>query len=117
MKRWLRLRRPQDFARARAEGRVFRHPLLIVNTVPNGLEHNRYGFVTARRLGNAVTRNRARRQMGEAVRRFHPALNPGNDIIFIARAPIVSQSYAAISDALETTLRRAGLVMDEHKDS
>lgn len=94
----------------RAEGRAVRHPLLIVTSAPNGLAHNRYGFITARHLGNAVTRNRARRRMREAVRRFHPALNPGNDIIFIARAPIASQSYAAICDALESTLRRAGLV-------
>ena len=65
MQRRLRLRRKDDFARLRQHGRVWRHHMLILSVTPNGLTHNRYGFVTSKHLGKAVVRNRTRRLLRE----------------------------------------------------
>jgi ribonuclease P protein component len=116
MRRELRLRRPQDFARVRAEGRTYRHPLFFMNVAPNGLPHNRYGFVTAKRIGSAVMRNRARRLMREAVRLFHSNIKQGYDIVLVARPGIASESYTAILNAVKGTLVHAALVNGDAKD-
>ena len=60
-----RLRRSSDFARLRERGRTWRHPFLILSVIENNLEHNRYGLIVSKRLGNAVKRNRVRRLMRE----------------------------------------------------
>jgi len=109
MNRRLRLRRPEDFARLRREGTSHRHPLLIVSVAPNDLLHNRYGFITAKRLGKAVTRNRVRRLMREAVRHLHPTLKTGYDVVVIARPHAVGKPYTAIYQALQATFDRAAL--------
>jgi len=114
MNRCLRLRRSEDFARLRREGQVYRHSLMIVSVAPNGLPHNRYGFITAKRLGNAVRRNRIRRLLREAVRHQHPAVKPGYDLVFIARPHVVGQPFNRVQDAVRDTLNRAALTLQTH---
>lgn len=109
MQRHLRLRRNEDFIHLRRAGRVWRHPFLIVSVVPNQLNHNRYGFVTSKRLGTAVVRIRVRRRLREVMRHVHPQLVQGHDIAIIARDPIVEQPYQSIYEAVVSTLRSAKL--------
>ncbi len=110
MQRHLRLRRKEDFARLHQEGRVWQHPLLIVSVTANGLAHNRYGFVTSKRLGTAVVRNRVRRLLREAVRQVHAQLRQGYDIAFVARPRIVGQPFQVVCQAVIVSLQRAGLL-------
>jgi ribonuclease P protein component len=110
MQRQLRLRRNEDFQRIRQTGRSWVHPYLILGVSPNSLSHNRYGIITTRRLGTAVARNRVKRRIREAVRRWHPQIAPGYDMIFIVRYPVVGASYPALLDAVETLLHRADLL-------
>lgn len=116
MQRHLRLRRKADFARLRRHGRVWRHPFLVLSAAPNGLSHNRYGFITSKKLGKAVVRNRARRLLREAVRAVHDHLQTGYDIVLIARQPIAGQPYQAVLQAVETSLKRAGLWLPEKEN-
>jgi ribonuclease P protein component len=116
MQRPLRLRRSEDFGRLRREGRAYRHPFLILSLAPNGLPHNRYGFITARRLGKAVQRNRVRRLLREAMRTLHPHLRSGHDVALIARPAIVGQPYAAVYAAVVQKTRQASLLLDEEND-
>lgn len=109
MQRALRLRRKDDFARLRKDGRVWRHPWFTLSVAPNELTHNRYGFITSKHLGNAVVRNRIRRRLREVVRRVHPQLVTGYDVAFIARPAIIDQPAAALNEAVTTMLQRANL--------
>ncbi|NDJ78271.1 MAG: ribonuclease P protein component [Chloroflexi bacterium] len=109
MQRHLRLRRQEDFASLRAHGQVWRHRLLILSVLPNGLPHNRYGFVTSKQLGHAVVRNRVRRLLREAVRGADPYLLPGHDMVFVARRTIASQPFAVVDEAVTSSLQRSGL--------
>jgi len=109
MQRHLRLRRKEDYEHLRKHGRVWRHPWFTLSTAPNRLDHNRYGFVTSKRLGKAVTRTRVRRQLREVIRQLHPYLKPGHDIILIAREPIIGQKYQPIVEAVTTSLQQAEL--------
>ena len=96
----------------RKHGTSYRHPYLTLSVVPNNLSHNRYGFITSRRLGNAVVRNRVRRLLREAVRHFHPNLNQGYDLVMAARQQAVGQSFHELNQVLLELFSRSGLVED-----
>lgn len=113
MKPVFRLRQAEDFERLRREGHTYRHPFIILSLAANHLDHNRYGFVTGRRIGKAVVRNRVRRRLREVVRHHHQQLKPGYDVVIIARPLIVNQSYAEIHLALSQTFDRAGLLVNK----
>ena len=108
MQRQFRLRQRADFEQARARGRQWHHHFLTLVVAPNDLTHNRYGFVTSRRLGGAVVRNRVRRIMRESVRLMN--LRPGFDMIFLARNTIVGQPYKNVNAAIRELMQRAGLL-------
>ena len=110
MQRPLRLRHHLDFEQARVTGRTWRHRWVSLNSVPNGLTHNRYGFIVSKRVGGAVTRNRIKRQLRSALRTLHPTLAVGHDLIWIARNEIVGQPYSDIMDATRDLCRTARLL-------
>lgn len=110
LRRQLRLTQAGDFERLRREGRAFRQRLLLVSVLPNQLTHNRYGFITGKRLGNAVVRNRVRRRLREAVRLRHPDLIPGYDLVIVAHPAAVTQPFSSLQNALDDALRQAGLL-------
>lgn len=113
MKRAYRLRRPEQFQRARRQGRVYAAPLLTLNVVAGRRRRTRCGFVVGKRLGTAVRRNRAKRRVREAVRLLLPKIIPGYDIVFVVRGPeILSAPFAIISQAAEHLLKQARLWSD-----
>jgi ribonuclease P protein component len=105
----MRLRRPQDFRRVWKEGRSWAHPLFILWAAPNELPYSRLGFTASRKVGNAVTRNRARRLLREAARHLYPHLAGGRDVVLVARRALPSAKTPEVESALEATLRRAQL--------
>jgi len=110
MQRQFRIRHEKDFARLRQEGRTQQHRLMMLSLTPNGLPYNRYGFITGKRLGKAVSRNRVRRLLREVVCRLHPHLQPGFDIVLVARHPLVGQPLAVVQRTVEELVQRAGIV-------
>jgi len=110
VKRAWRLKAESDVQRVWQEGRAFAHPLVILRLRPNGLEQSRAAFVTAKKLGNAVVRNRAKRLLREALRPRFPNIAPGYDLVLIARGNILNAPFTDIVQAVEDLLKRAHLL-------
>ncbi len=99
----------QDFQRVFSCGRRYGHPLVRV-TVFRGEDDScgRVAFVAARRLGNAVFRNRCKRVLREAARASDlPAR--GVDVILFATHSTYASSPAEVSAALDKLLSKAGV--------
>ena len=117
MDRRLRLTRSTEFKRVRRLGKSYAHPLLVLITLPNNLEHSRFGISAGRAVGKAVQRNRAKRLMREGLRYFFPEIAPGWDILVLARASMAEASLDSTSQALHNLLSRAHLLTDSHDQS
>ena len=107
------LSQKQDFAALQERGTIRSHPLLAARVLRTELGITRFGLATGRALGSAVVRNRVRRRLREAIRLMQPVLQPGWDVLVIARPAIVGADHVAIGAALGRLLARGG-VLAEH---
>ncbi len=113
MKRVQRLRRPDQFQRVRREGRSWASSHLLLNSAPSRRRQTRCGFVVAKRLGNAVFRNRAKRRTREAVRLVWNHLVPGFDLVFVIRhTDVATMPFETLRQLVEQLIRQAGLWRD-----
>jgi ribonuclease P protein component len=78
-----RLKRREDISRVFKKGRSVICPGAKLFYVDNGLPHNRIVFTFARKFGNAVERNRARRLGREAYRYVRGGLKTGYDLALL----------------------------------
>ena len=106
----LRLRRRADFDAVYKGGRIFNDPLLVLRTLPNNLDHNRYGFVTSKRLGGAVVRNRVRRRLREIVRAT-PSVD-GYDIVLSGKVATVGATFQELTASVRRLFAKGGLLAD-----
>ncbi|MCS7275589.1 MAG: ribonuclease P protein component [Dehalococcoidia bacterium] len=108
MGKLLRLHGRKAFDQVFRRGRIYRHELMVLRTLPNGLPYSRMGLVTGKRLGKATVRNRTKRRLREAVRRL--PLAPGWDFVFVLRPPAAAADYWQIEQAARHLLARAGVL-------
>lgn len=87
--RGLRLRRRWEFLRVQSGGakRHTRHFLVLVARQPSSVvtAGPRFGITVTRKVGNAVTRNRVKRLLREALRHHRTTFPAGHDIVWIAK--------------------------------
>jgi ribonuclease P protein component len=115
-----RLTRDSEFQRVRTEGKTMRGDTLIIgfleNAEPNATA--RAGFITPKRVGNAVVRNRTRRRMREIFRRHQDEVCGGIWIVTIASARAARGTFRALEDEWLRLARRASIFApDAHPSS
>ncbi|MDQ6656075.1 MAG: ribonuclease P protein component [Verrucomicrobiota bacterium] len=107
-----RLTRTAEFLSVKTHGRTHRSALLIVGTLETAgaAEAFRAGFVTSKRVGGAVVRNRVRRRLREIVRQHQSAVREGVWVVTIARPAAAQASYAALEDDWLRLAKRASIL-------
>lgn len=83
-------------------------------SVPNQLPFSRCNVIVGRSLGNAVQRNRIKRQLRAALELSWPVVSPGWDVVFIARRSLAGASFQEMHAILLNLLRKGGLVVDSY---
>jgi ribonuclease P protein component len=119
-----RLSRSSDFQRIYRRGRSTASRFLVVysfkRTAETGPEGPRLGLSVSKKLGGAVTRNRIKRLLREAVRAREEQLAKDYDLVVIARPPLLelitredAGDKGAVSAAVHELLGRAGVLSEE----
>lgn len=106
----VRLKRRPDFLRVAAAGRRAARPGLVLQAASVSPEEGaavRAGFTASRKVGNAVTRNRAKRRLrAVAAEVLTSAGRRGTDYVLIARAGTGARAYADLVADLASALRQ-----------
>ena len=110
VKRNFRLTSANDFKRVRRSGNSYAHPLIVLISSPNMLEISRFGISAGRSVGNAISRNKAKRQLREIIRPLVSSVTIGWDIIFLARKSLATATYSELETAVQQMLQRAELL-------
>ncbi len=108
MKKRERLKARKDFVNVYRKGRAWANRLLVLRALPRDLPHYRCGFVVSKRVGKAVVRNRLKRRLKEGLRAL--TVQPGWDLILLARPPAATASYHELREAIVNLLSRARLL-------
>ena len=107
------IRSAVDFQQIQGQSRTRAHPALLLRYRRNELGRTRFGISTGRRVGSSVVRNRIRRRLREVLRSLSPQLEPGWDILIVARPPAAEASQAQFETILARLIQQAGLLVTQ----
>ena len=109
LKRPYRLKRNARIQEVRRRGASWRNSWLALCKLPNDEPMSRFAFAVGRRIGNAVTRNRIKRLIREAIRERLALVRGGWDVLFIARSRARDATFEQIQLAVADLLRQSQL--------
>ena len=94
------------FLAARSKGKKALSRGIVIQAIKNKAPRWRVGLTATKKIGNAVTRNRARRRM-RALARSHlaPVAQPGTDYVLIARHDTVTADWQEMAKGLQKAIR------------
>lgn len=109
LKKDLKINKSSEYNCIYKTGRRIQGKHIIIFIRDNDEAFNRFGIVASKKVGNAVKRNRAKRQIRAVISKNSNILNNGFDIIIIARASIKGMSFALIERDFLYIMKRARL--------
>ncbi|KRI47505.1 ribonuclease P protein component, partial [Acinetobacter baumannii] len=94
---------------------VANRQFVIYSLKKDGQENFRVGVSVSKKMGNAVTRNRLRRTIKEAVRLRADEVRQDVDFIIICRQPAVDLEFQSFKESLYHCMRKAKLFKELKK--
>jgi len=92
-----RLRFRSQFAKTLEEGQKKRvGAFCTVFYIPNNLNRVRLGIIASKKIGNAVSRNRAKRRIREVFRGIKSRVSPAMDIVIISGKDLILLPFSTL---------------------
>lgn len=110
MSKYVTVKENRDFSRIYRKGKSFVSPVLVTYVIKNRSGNVRYGITTGKKIGNAVKRTRARRVIRASYYQLYSEINPGFDIIFVARGKTPFVKSQVVLKAMRQHLTSAGVI-------
>lgn len=104
------LRNQLDFKVVYNKGKSKVSRFMVIIYKKNGLKYSRLAYVSSKKVGNSVRRNRSRRLMREAYRLLGCEVKNGYDVIFIARNSINDHKCEEVRRSMYGVLRSEHLL-------
>lgn len=114
------MKRASEFAMVRTQGSSLAGRFLVLSLCPLSAltrtaerndeqpsAHSRFGIITTKKLGHAVTRNLLRRRMREILRQHGGPLETGYYVVLILRKPAAEADFAALEKDFLRLLQRS----------
>ena len=93
------------FLAARSNGKKALSRGLVIQAIQNETSQWRIGLTATKKIGNAVTRNRARRRMRALARSYlGPLAQPGTDYVLIARHDTGNADWQDMAKGLQKAI-------------
>ena len=103
----MRLRSNRDFKRVYKRGKRFwNHNFTLIVNKNSGLG-TRIGFSVTTKYGNAVERNRIKRQLREILRKKYDHLDKNLDMVIIPKKNTKDMNYEQLRSSLNHVIRRS----------
>ncbi len=94
LKKSYRIKANKEFQHVFKHGKSFANRQLVLYYIKKPEQtHFRIGLSVGKKIGNAVTRNRIKRYLREAFHELEAGVEPGYDIVIIARQPTKRMNY------------------------
>ena len=103
------LTRNGDFVRAYTKGKSLVHSEAVLYVNKNRVGKTRVGIVSSKKIGNAVTRNRARRVLRAALAEVLPREAGNYDIVLVARGQTPKCKSWHVAKTLRKLFAKAGI--------
>lgn len=113
MKPEITVKENYEFRRIYRKGKSVVAPSMVLYCQKNRQGRTRLGVTVSTKLGKAVVRNHVRRRFREIWRLNKKDMEPGWDIILVARVRAVDTSYQKLDKTYRRLLREAGLLKKE----
>ena len=106
-----RLTHRKDFDNTFKDGKGAFSDTLGIKFIKNNLENSRFGIVVSNKISKkAVTRNKIKRQIREAIHKNITEIKKGLDIMIICRPGIDKKGFQEIEQAIIQIFKKAKLI-------
>ena len=95
-----------DFTNIINKGRYYKSNYFVIYTLKNELEYYRFGISVGKRIGNAVVRNKVKRQMRMIIDNYKKNYQNGMDYIIIIRSNYTNAVFSEIKMSFENTINK-----------
>ncbi|MBI2849200.1 MAG: ribonuclease P protein component [Chloroflexi bacterium] len=102
-----------QFQRVFSNGKSHVGQILVLYALPNAEPITRVGIAPGKKIGGSVVRNRLKRTIREAYRRWMGRVPGGYDLILIPRGRALQATFEELVAALGGLLMKAGLLQEE----
>ncbi|OZM56564.1 ribonuclease P protein component [Lottiidibacillus patelloidae] len=111
MKKRFRIKKNEDFQEIfRKKKSVANRQFVIYILDKPEQKHFRVGLSVSKKLGNAVTRNRIKRYIREAIKELKEDLYENKDFLVIARHPVSDMDFHEVKKSLLHVMKIAKLI-------
>lgn len=110
-----RLKNEKNIKKVLSEGRFFKNDYLKLKIKENNLKHSRFATPVGLKVSKkAVTRNKIKRRLQEALRLKWEKIKKGYDALLMVEKPISEKEYQEIDQDLSELLSQAGLLCQKN---
>lgn len=109
LKRRFRIKTGKEYNNIYKNGKKFGGRYLLVYVLPQDENGNRFGVVASKKVGNAVKRNRIKRQIRSIIRVNQGRMCGSNQVIVIARHSIYGVRYQELEKDFLAIMKKAKL--------
>ena len=105
MKKEFRVKDTREFSEIMKYKRFYSSPSFVIYVKPRKMDHARVGLSVGKKMGNAVVRNKVKRQVRSMVREIY-TFDENFDTIILARVKYHEENYTNNKKVLERLVKK-----------